>query len=632
MAKDSARLRRVRRKTAAPAELNEQLLNAPQHPVNQPHDVVQMQRVIGNRATMSILQRTPFPQRTIQRDPTEVFENVKAGSDKVIETGSLLGSIEWIKPKDGSQQSKDSASAQNTQNAAITGVATSGPSLILNTINTGVQGHKAEQIRKERAGLQDKGGTEYMALTEDYHKHVKGASEGGANMASNIYSIVVNSLQIAKTLAEKTATVLGVVGAGVGAAFSLLSLIRDSVNIHKRKGRAKKLAEVRASYESRGTTITNEVKGKEQEVLNLATENKQHQDDIADKRDELDQVNQELSKTGDDALTGDEKTQAENKAKTLQEDVDTLLDKVKKNEDKSAILKSESDELLKTVQEYKERGIALGVADRKLGNKLKGVSVASSIMGLIGSGVGIAGLLLAGTAAAAVLGPVGWAIGGLILAVGIGVMIGMAVKRKIRANNVKRMKSERDQIKELIAKGTGPAAAKYPSVATMGVEDRKNLVWNRDFFPTDPMKKKSSKDPAMSLQARLDYLTEYLAKYDVEAAGDAVWYGVLDAMVGAEGSQNVPNPAKIKWDQLSPSKKNKVPQPKAEITLREQFTNLIKDFYPKDGDKIIADIDGVGKKWYDGQKNNPQVTLDPAEEKKFLAAKKLVLKKMKVGG
>ncbi|MBK9124979.1 MAG: hypothetical protein IPM16_17930 [Chloroflexi bacterium] len=318
----------------------------------------------------------------------------------------------------------------------------------------------------------------------------------------------------------------------------------------------------------------------------------------------------------------------------LQNEVTQLTQNVQDNDDQAKDLKTESDQLLETVKSYKERGVALGVVDRKLGNALKGVNIAGSIVGLIGSGVGIAGLILAGTAAAAVLGPVGWAIGGLLLAVGVGVLIGTAVKKKIRANNVKRMRSEKGLIETFIATGkvNGAVPSQYPAADTKSVDDRKALQWQRAAFPTTPSKKASKSDPNQTMEARLNYITEYLGKYDVEAAGDAIWYGVLDAFHGTEGQQDVPNPKHTEWENLSEAKRKKKPEPPKNIKLKTQISNLINDLDPKNANKIIADINTVGKQWYEGQQKDPQEDLtDQGEIKRFNAAKRLVLKKLKVG-
>ena len=168
----------------------------------------------------------------------------------------------------------------------------------------------------------------------------------------------------------------------------------------------------------------------------------------------------------------------------------------------------------------------LELSKRKQGYKEKAGTASLNFLGAAG-GAALLAATIGGVAAAAT--PIGWTLIGLAT---IGVLVysvGKKVKRKIRGSNVLRMREERDMINAQVAQN--------PNLP--------DQTWHREDFETAETKGwfnklfSRSKSGSMTIRQRLIELNTYLKKYDIEAAGDDVYNGILAALVGEEGSDAV---------------------------------------------------------------------------------------------
>ncbi|MEM9907746.1 MAG: DUF4157 domain-containing protein [Cyanobacteria bacterium P01_D01_bin.44] len=177
----------------------------------------------------------------------------------------------------------------------------------------------------------------------------------------------------------------------------------------------------------------------------------------------------------------------------------------------------------------------LSVSARKQGWKEKGVvSGGLNLMGAAG-GAALLAATIGGVAAAAT--PIGWALSGVAAVSILIYTTSKYVKRNIRNSNVVRMRQEKALIEQSIAQGT---------------KSNQDL-WNRSEFPTEEKKgtfnkflnkiapwKKKSKSGQTSIGERLNHIDAYLAKYDIEAAGNHVYEGILAALTQGQGAEKVP--------------------------------------------------------------------------------------------
>jgi hypothetical protein len=198
----------------------------------------------------------------------------------------------------------------------------------------------------------------------------------------------------------------------------------------------------------------------------------------------------------------------------------------------------------------------LMVAKRKQGFKTKLFSGGVSLGAAAGGAA-----LLAATLGAVAATPVGWALAATAALVTIGLVIGMKVKRKIRQENVDRMRAELELIDEAL--DDGDLKEKDP--------------WSRSYFEGQGLKKKealrraftkSKKSGKITVGARKAEIEAYLTKYDTKAAGETVWEGFKRTLTTKEGDIKVDNPA-----YKSPQKTPDVPK---KITVREQLEQFIQ--------------------------------------------------------
>lgn len=266
---------------------------------------------------------------------------------------------------------------------------------------------------------------------------------------------------------------------------------------------------------------------------------------------------------------------------------------------------------------------ALKLSERKQGFKGKIFGSGGHFVAAAGAAALLAGTI-GGVAASAT--PVGWVLGGVALVAGLSFAIGMAVKRSLRASNVKRMNVEKLFVQEYIANGTvkGQAQGAYDAKGNLITspddnaertpDQRAEDVWHRfivepegdkdvvkkGWFNRLTSKKKSGK---LTMGERQDELNAYLAKHDTGQAGDTIWEGYKAALLTDEGKVMVDNP---KYRE-----KGKGARLPRKVTLRETIEDLVAHFFGK------------------GKVQDFKAAMQ-AGGKREQEAKKLMLQKMKV--
>lgn len=474
---------------------------------------------------------------------------------------------------------------------------------------------------------------------------IKGEVESVGNILGGISGLIngITGLISGGTAALISGIAFGV-GAGLGAIFSTVAAIRDFVAAGKRAKTQKEIGKVRASY----IELYNQLDGAAEP---LKVQNQERQDKVNALNDEEKEVtrkwalkSKEVVDTNTEleekrkAYEGEEST---SKRQTLIADIMLLKPRIKKLAEERDALEKEANEIYDKAQvigqqilatadkiteienrydQYGEMITALATAQRKQGF---GGKIGTGIVNLIGAGGGIA-LLAATLGAGAAAGPVGWVLSGVALVAIIGYAVGMHIKKKIRKSNVKRMRVEIKHVAEYISTGNLPQASnpdtggkdgEFPTGYTPSgtPDDRKTDVWHRIMFPTKEKKGwfnkliSKKRSGTMSMQQRIDMMTEYLGKYDTEAQAKVIVRGFVSSLKdGSEGDQTVANPAYS--DDLSQELKDNTPET---VTLREVNMGLLAYFF---GDKA----------------NEMKASLLSSDEDKAGAAADLLAKKLKL--
>lgn len=485
------------------------------------------------------------------------------------------------------------------------------------------------------------GDTELFATVELLKRKksdaIKGEWENAGNIVGGI-SGLVNGISglIAGATAALVAGVAFGVGAGLNAIVGTISAIRDFVSAGKRAKTQKEIGRVRAAYAelygglgTKAGAMKNLNTSRQGMLDKLTEENVELLEQVDTKSDSIVAANTEL----DEKRQQVEEEESIPKRQTLIADIMLLKSKIDRESQERLALVEEANkkeqeaqrvgqliadsanEIADTEQKYEEYGkmiTALTTAERKQGY---GGKIGTGIVNLVGAAGGAA-LLAATLGAAAAAGPVGWILSGIALVGVIGYAVGMHIKRKIRESNVKRMKQEISLVASYIATGRLPAGGTLPDGYTAGADEnaRKGDMWHRVMFPTDEKKgwfnkliskKRSGK---MTMQERVDLITNYLGKYDKEAQGDVIAAGFIKALApGTDGDQEVQNPAYS--DDLPDNLKTTTPKM---VALRDLNVGLLAHFFK-------------------GKAGDMQEALLSTDPDKSGDAKALLKKKLKLG-
>ncbi len=240
---------------------------------------------------------------------------------------------------------------------------------------------------------------------------------------------------------------------------------------------------------------------------------------------------------------------------------------------------------------------ALATAKHKQGYKGK---LFGGSMGLASAAAGMALLAatIGGVAAAAT--PVGWIIGGIALLATIGFAVGKTIRRKVRDNNIKRMRKEIAHVSEYIESGRigGMPAPAYDAQKVETHSALQNLarssaerggdIWHRRQFeqPGTDYETKSrlhkwltkSKSGTLTMQARLEELKTYLAKHDKENARTILIEG-LRASLDPTHPESAKMVKKDPHDPHSP-----------ERSMRQHTSELLEHYFPGNSAKMIASL------------------------------------------
>lgn len=486
------------------------------------------------------------------------------------------------------------------------------------------------------------GDTELFATVELLKRKksdaVKGEWENAGNILGGV-SGMVNGISglIAGATAALVAGVAFGVGAGLNAIIGTISAIRDFVNAGKRAKSKKEVGRVRAAYAELYLKLGTKVGAmkalndqRQTKVDKLTEENQEHLDVVSSKSDEIVAANTELDQKREEY----EKEESLTKKQTLIADImllkpriqklskerfDALQLAVEKEQQAQRIAQEIADtvnDIQDTEQKYEEYGkmvTALKTAERKQGF---GGKIGSGIINTIGAAGGAA-LLAATLGAGAAAGPVGWILSGVALLGVIGYAVGMHIKRKIRESNVKRMKQEINLVASYIATGRLPSGGTLPDGYTKGADEnaRKDDMWHRVMFPTTEKKGwfnkliSKKRSGTMTMQERVDLITDYLGKYDKEAAGEVIATGFVKALQpGTEGDQEVQNPAYK--DDLPDRIRTQTPKT---VPLRDLNVGLLAHFFPNKEEEMKSAL----------------LSADPDKQSD---AKQLLIKKLKLGG
>lgn len=466
---------------------------------------------------------------------------------------------------------------------------------------------------------------------------IKGEWENAGNIIGGI-SGMVNGIAglISGATAALVAGVAFGVGAGLNAIIGTISAIRDFVSAGKRAKTQKEIGRVRAAYTELygglGTKVgtMKEVNTRRQtKVDKLNLENQDHMEVVVKKSDDILEANTQLDEKRQayEEETGLSKRQTliadimllKKKISTLeQERLDALKEAQKKEQQAQDIAQEivgTATEISDAEQKYDEYGkmiTALTTAERKQGF---GGKIASGVINLVGAAGGAA-LLAATLGAAAAAGPVGWILSGVALVGVIGYAVGMHIKRVIRKKNVVRMKQEISLVASYISTGRLPSGGTLPDGYTPGTDEnaRKGDMWHRSMFPTDEKKGwfnkliSKKRSGTMTMQERIDLITNYLGKYDKEAQGDVIATGFIKALApGTDGDQEVQNPAYS--DDLPDNLKSTTPQT---VPLRDLNMGLLAHFFKDKATEMKESL----------------LSADPDKSE---AAKTLLKKKLKLG-
>ncbi|MEM8604329.1 MAG: DUF4157 domain-containing protein [Cyanobacteria bacterium P01_H01_bin.121] len=407
------------------------------------------------------------------------------------------------------------------------------------------QEFKAKKAELET--LKGKGDPElYAAISLLEQEKVDAKTDVADNMASivsaingvynGVFTAMNNLAGITQGLSVAIANVTFAIGAGLNAIIGSINAMRDFYSAYKR---SKKQAAILQLAEFCGQ-LTDQVKGELEAKQSSVFDINDHlgslhflyrttQEDLKKKIEAIDQK----AATAKDGLSEQDKQQ---KVELEKKQLDMAIhhqDKIEGYEKELLATKAMMESSRDKVALLSQMTSGLGVSARKNGSKEK---LMTGGLNAIGAGGGAALFIATVATVGAAVTPVGWALSGVAA---VSILIYTAskfVKRRIRNSNVARMKQEKALIEQAIANGTKTKAD----------------TWNRSEYPTDEKKgkfntflnkiapwKKRGKDGKMTLGDRLNHIDGYLAKYDVGAAGDSVYEGILAALTTDQGNQSV---------------------------------------------------------------------------------------------
>ena len=459
-------------------------------------------------------------------------------------------------------------------------------------------------------GQEIPGNTELFATIELLKRQQTEAAKGILENTVGIYGSLNGFANGIATIVGATAGGAGATvaaaatfgfGSLLGAVIGTVSAIRDFVSVGKRMKSEKAIAKLKAGYvelyESLGSKLT------AKKALNADRERriKGLNKDVSDKRKEL------------GAMTGDFADIKDTYFEKLQEIADAITGRVQLEKD----LQADIPEVLNLGEKYDEYGqmvTALTTSERKQHAKGKALSGVLNLTGAAGGAALLALTLGAGAAA----GPVGWVLSAVALVGILSYAAGMAIKRKIRSDNVDRMKHEIDLISLYVSDGAVSGKTPDDYEISDNPADRKEDLWYRDMFPTVVKKHFLSKaytklfgkgkSGKITIGERIAEIHEYLGKYDIGTQGEVAATGFIKALQpGSEGDQLVSNPAYS--DKLTEDQKKDTPQ---QVTLRDLNMGLLAHYF---GDGATEMKDSLLSDDEDMQNN----------------AKKLLNKKLKLG-
>ena len=379
-----------------------------------------------------------------------------------------------------------------------------------------------QEASESLAELEAQGAPELYAaiqiLEREQANARQGMAEGGASLIAAINGVgngistfingFANAFSYSSVAAATViATATFAIGAGLNALMGTISGIRDI-----RTGIRRTL--------KRGAT---------QELLDFCEKlSTQQEASLAAKRARIDELKEIEGNLQAELLTSQARTLADDllaaklqQLKNVGQEVVTLGEEVAKDGDQVSML-------------TKMVG-GLSVSARKQRAKEKGGTAFLNLTGAAG-GAALLAATIGGVAAAAT--PIGWALSGIAAVSILIYTFSKFYKRKIRNSNVIRMRQEKAAIEAALS--ADPPTTTWHS------------AWNRDDFPTDEKKsrlnrflneiapwKSKGKSGQITIGDRLNQLDAYLAKYDVESAGDAVYEGIAAALTQDVGDQSV---------------------------------------------------------------------------------------------
>lgn len=587
-------------------------------------NILQMQRVLGNHRTSQIIQqrqngdnaqRQPLPiqplsgnhvqrnnpPRPVERiqDPEDTTtDKVKEVGDTVLEPMGLISDFIGGDQKQGMNQLGGENGTNNwTSGMGQDKVGNSG-GIITNTmglVSGGYSAYKNYQTRKDvmpkvqeyrqRFKVGDGSGPEkdiYASMELVNRQKAaaeKGLAEDSASIVGSILGIISGAAGLAS--AQVLGAVTSIAGGVLGIITGTISALRDFASAIKRSKAKKKVEGLLAAYMGVADDATSQKEQTQQEMtqINQTITQLQSQFDTTDN-----EVKALEGKIQEKETEKNKKETKETRKKELDKEIETLNSQI---ETKSQTLKSLTEQketegnklpplttkvgkLEQTMDKFYTRGRALAVAARKQGYKTKIVSGGIGTLSVASGALLLAAML----GASAALGPVGWAIAGVAILAGIGLAVGMKVKKAIRESNVVRMKDEKAMVDDYVNNGNLPSGittamfkgfqdkkqkgsapnTPVPGTDQSAVDQRKAQTWHRGIFPVAEEKKKGwfnrliskKRSGTMTMAERQKHLTDYIGKYDTGAAGDTIVTGFIEVLRdenSEDGQRPVQNPA-----------------------------------------------------------------------------------------